>query len=81
MHRATVVYIVRTVGVDVAQRIVGQRGEVNYGFELREVLRAHIANVEAPRGYFRHRRPERTVLVEKGVETFDLMARLPKQRH
>ena len=80
-HGGAVVDVERQVGVDVAQWVVAQGGEVHDGVEAPAVLGLDVAHVEADRRHRRGRRTEHAVGVEAGVEADDLVAGVLQERH
>ena len=65
----------RARGIDIAQRIVGERGEVHDGIESGEIGRLQIPDVAAPRLEGDHILAERAVLEEIRIHADDAVAR------
>ena len=66
-------------GVEIAEWIVRQRGEVDDRVELLEIARPHGAHVAA-RWTAELVRAEVTAAIEERVEPDDVVARVPQQR-
>ena len=76
MHAAAMIDVVSDIGVEVAERIVGQRGEVNDGVNASEVFLGGVAHILAD---MRHHGEvaaggECAPLIEIAIEADDLMA-------
>ena len=66
--------VVGRLRVEVADRVVADRGEMDHGVEADEVLALDVADVRAHRLDLGWRRPERAGGEEVGVEADDLVA-------
>jgi hypothetical protein len=68
IDRRVQVDVVGEVGVEIAERIVGQCAEVDHGVEPAQLIRRDVAQVEIERGDLVGRRPEVAVVEVAGVE-------------
>src|SRR5262249_19082781 len=75
-HRALQVDVVGQVGVDVAQRIVRQRGQVTDGVDALELLRADVAQIGVDAGHVVGRRAKVAGVEVAVVEADHLVPRL-----
>ena len=69
LYRGTVIDVVGEVGVDIAQWVVRQSGQMHHGIKALEVVQCHIADVLDNRGYVTGCIAVGAPAVEVGVET------------
>jgi len=79
--RGVEVDVVGEVGVEIAQRIVGQRAEVDDRVEAAQVIGGDVAEIDVEGGDLVGRGPEVAVVEVAGVEADDLDALPAKQRN
>jgi hypothetical protein len=77
----TVIDVVGDLGHEGAQRIVGQRGQMDHRVDAAQVLRTDIAQIDRESARVARVGTEYAVGEEPGVQTGDLMARFLQRRH
>ena len=73
--------VVGRLRVEVSDRVVADRGEMDHGVEADEILAVDVSDVGAHRLDLGWRRPERAGGEEVGVEADDLVARPLQHGH
>ena len=73
--------VVRELGVEITERVVRERGEVDHGLVPFEVARSDVANVAPHRPYGLAGIAERARLIEVRVETDRFVAGLEQHRY
>jgi hypothetical protein len=76
-----VVDVVRQLGIEIAERIVGKRGEVDDGVDALQVVAGRVAQI-SPQGRDSRHRPEKIApIVEAGVHPDDVVPRALQHRN
>jgi len=79
-HRSVIIDVISQIGVQVAERIVGQAGEMQHGVEAFQLIRLDIPNILSDCGHFDDTVTVRAPLIKIAVEPHDFVTMLQQHR-